>query len=264
LCANGSGTQLTESKIGNRYCWQGREYSWVTRLYYFRARWYDPITGRWLSNDPIGIAGSLNQYEFCYNDPVKVIDPSGLDPAFSPSIGMWSGLNAGQQTTAAQISGPFAAGTLMGVTGVGAVNGLAAWAIQQGVSRGFVTGSLFAIGGLGTFGTFMDLYFDHSCENISYNVGLLVGGGSAASMSASYLRGLLSPYGYMSSEATLSSEISMAWRGSDGRISPTAFFSDWFNPNAPINPMSTGPSVVGAGVAAALNAQNAGNLINTQ
>jgi len=73
-----NGVALTESQIGNRYCWQGREYSWITGLYYFRARWYDPITGRWLSNDPIGISGGLNQYVFCGNNPVNYRDPMGL------------------------------------------------------------------------------------------------------------------------------------------------------------------------------------------
>ena len=75
---NGSGTPLTKSAIGNRILWQGREYSWATGLHYFRARWYDPITGRWLSNDPIGINGGLNQYGFCGNNPVMFVDPLGL------------------------------------------------------------------------------------------------------------------------------------------------------------------------------------------
>ncbi|MEI6516751.1 MAG: RHS repeat-associated core domain-containing protein [bacterium] len=42
-------------------------------------RWYDPITGRWLSNDPIGISGGLNQYVFCANNPVNFVDPFGLN-----------------------------------------------------------------------------------------------------------------------------------------------------------------------------------------
>lgn len=75
---DGSGTPISETQIGNRYLWQGREYSWNTGLYYFRARWYDPITGRWLSKDPIGIAGGLNQYVFCGNNPVNFRDPFGL------------------------------------------------------------------------------------------------------------------------------------------------------------------------------------------
>ena len=70
--------QLTESAIGNRILWQGREYSWSTGLCYFRARWYDPINWRWLSNDPIGISGGLNQYVFCANNPVSSRDRFGL------------------------------------------------------------------------------------------------------------------------------------------------------------------------------------------
>jgi RHS repeat-associated protein len=69
---------LTQSTIGNRYLWQGREYSWKTSLYFFRARWYDPITGRWLSNDPIGISGGLNQYVAFLSNPVNFRDPLGL------------------------------------------------------------------------------------------------------------------------------------------------------------------------------------------
>ncbi len=79
---DGNGTPLEESAIGNHYLWQGRWYSWETGLYYFRARWYDPVTGRWLSKDPIGISGGLNQYVFCYNNPVNLADPLGDKPGF--------------------------------------------------------------------------------------------------------------------------------------------------------------------------------------
>jgi RHS repeat-associated protein len=75
---NSAGTELPESAIGNRYLWQGREYDFATSLFYFRARWYDPVAGRWLSKDPIGISGGLNQYVFCANNPVNFIDPYGL------------------------------------------------------------------------------------------------------------------------------------------------------------------------------------------
>jgi len=47
-------------------------------------RWYDPVTGRWLSKDPIGIAGGLNQYVFCRNNPVNFRDPFGLQDQASP------------------------------------------------------------------------------------------------------------------------------------------------------------------------------------
>ena len=75
----GGGQAIATSAFGNRYLWQGREYSWKTGLYFFRARWYDPVTGRWLSNDPIGISGGLNQYVFCANNAMNFTDPEGLD-----------------------------------------------------------------------------------------------------------------------------------------------------------------------------------------
>ncbi len=74
-----SGTELTTSSFGNRYAFQGREIDWETGLYYFRARWYDPEIGRWLSKDPIGIRGGLNLYVAFGNNPVNFVDHFGLD-----------------------------------------------------------------------------------------------------------------------------------------------------------------------------------------
>jgi len=75
---NETGFVIEKSAYDNRYTWQGREYSYNTGLYYFRARTYCPVLGRWLSKDPIGIAGGLNQYVFCGNNPVNFRDPLGL------------------------------------------------------------------------------------------------------------------------------------------------------------------------------------------
>jgi RHS repeat-associated protein len=62
----------------NFFLFHGGAYSAATGLYQFRARWYSPELGRWLSPDPIGLEGGLNLYEFCGNDPVNFRDPSGL------------------------------------------------------------------------------------------------------------------------------------------------------------------------------------------
>ena len=61
-----------------RFTWQGREYSNATGLYSFRARWYDPAAGRWLSKDPIGLEGGLNLYEAFGSNPVCFGDPDGF------------------------------------------------------------------------------------------------------------------------------------------------------------------------------------------
>lgn len=63
----------------NRLGWKGLMYEGdSTRLYYARNRWYDPATGRFVSEDPLGIAGGLNLYTFAGNDPINGEDPSGL------------------------------------------------------------------------------------------------------------------------------------------------------------------------------------------
>lgn len=59
-------------------------------LYYMRARWYEPFSGRFLSEDPIGLNGGINPYSFAGNDPINGRDPSGLEPcAFLPITGEW-------------------------------------------------------------------------------------------------------------------------------------------------------------------------------
>ena len=80
-----SGTRINQSAIGNRYLFQCREYSYSTGLYNFRAHYYDPETGCWLSKDPIGISGGLNQYVFCGDNPVNFVDPLGLWNIWNPA-----------------------------------------------------------------------------------------------------------------------------------------------------------------------------------
>jgi RHS repeat-associated protein len=47
---------------------------------YLRNRWYDPQTGRFLTQDPIGLAGGVNLYAYAGNNPVMFSDPFGLCP----------------------------------------------------------------------------------------------------------------------------------------------------------------------------------------
>jgi uncharacterized protein RhaS with RHS repeats len=46
---------------------------------YYRARWYDPQVGRFISEDPIGFdGGDLNLYGYVVNNPANFRDPTGL------------------------------------------------------------------------------------------------------------------------------------------------------------------------------------------
>jgi RHS repeat-associated protein len=73
-------TTYQSEAVPNTLGFMDREYDATTGLYNFRARWYDPQTGRFISQDPIGLAGGINPYAFVGNDPVNFTDPSGLKP----------------------------------------------------------------------------------------------------------------------------------------------------------------------------------------
>jgi RHS repeat-associated protein len=64
------------------FAFTGREWDAEVQLAYYRARYYDPKVGRFLSEDPIGFAGGDNNfYAYVRNNPVNLIDPSGLQSA---------------------------------------------------------------------------------------------------------------------------------------------------------------------------------------
>ncbi len=63
-----------------RYGFTGRERDLLTGLLYYRARFYDPQLGRFISEDPIGLAGGINSFAYVGNNPVLYRDPSGLCP----------------------------------------------------------------------------------------------------------------------------------------------------------------------------------------
>jgi RHS repeat-associated protein len=59
--------------------YMARELDATTGLYYVRNRWYDPQVGRFVSEDPIGLAGGMNVYVYAKNNPLSYIDPLGLE-----------------------------------------------------------------------------------------------------------------------------------------------------------------------------------------
>ncbi|MCZ7518557.1 RHS element core protein [Escherichia albertii] len=56
----------------------GQQYDEESGLYYNRNRYYDPLQGRYITQDPIGLAGGLNLYHYPLN-PILKIDPLGLN-----------------------------------------------------------------------------------------------------------------------------------------------------------------------------------------
>ncbi len=62
---------------GNPFAFTSREMD-DEDLYFYRARYYDPTTGRFLSEDPMGFhASDFNFYRYVLNNPVNFVDPFG-------------------------------------------------------------------------------------------------------------------------------------------------------------------------------------------
>ena len=66
------------SRLGNPYLFTGRELDSETLLYYYRARTYDPVQGRFKQLDPIGYADGWNLYSYVTSSPTNWTEPSGL------------------------------------------------------------------------------------------------------------------------------------------------------------------------------------------
>jgi RHS repeat-associated protein len=133
-----NGTEIAESAFANPYLFTGRAYDAETGLYYYRARYYDYATARFLQPDPMGYTTELNLYTYCGNGPVVRTDPLGL--RYYDFNVSW--------------------------TPVGTVVGGAAGAISHG-PLGLIVGVL--LGGLGPTGGFQ---YDPDTGNIYPYVGL--------------------------------------------------------------------------------------------
>jgi RHS repeat-associated protein len=67
--------------LTNPFRYTGREFDTETNLYFYRARYYDPTTGRFLSEDPMEFAaGDVNLYRYAYNNAENRTDPTGFWP----------------------------------------------------------------------------------------------------------------------------------------------------------------------------------------
>jgi len=72
-------TTLTGGATMNPIGWTGRELD-GTGLQFLRARYYSPTLQRFLSEDPVGLlGGDVNLYAYVGNNPIRFIDPLGLD-----------------------------------------------------------------------------------------------------------------------------------------------------------------------------------------
>ncbi|MFX0198621.1 MAG: RHS repeat domain-containing protein, partial [Candidatus Hodarchaeota archaeon] len=118
LFFDSSGTPVEESTIGNPYLFTGRRYDTETGWYYYRSRYLDPIAGRFMTRDTIGIwgdAGNLgNPYTYIANNPANGSDPLGLIPYVNMYVNpRWEATKGGSDIT---VNDELKHGAVTGVT----------------------------------------------------------------------------------------------------------------------------------------------------
>jgi len=74
--------------LKNPFQYTGREFDPETGLNYNRARYYNPATGRFISEDPLGFGGgNPNVYAYVGNNPTNFLDPFGLTNCVETILG---------------------------------------------------------------------------------------------------------------------------------------------------------------------------------
>lgn len=84
----GQSSTVGPDAIGNSTQFTSRENDGAAGLYFYRARYYEPVLKRFISSDPIGLWGGMNTYTYVSGNPVNYVDPLGLlDPTISVGFG---------------------------------------------------------------------------------------------------------------------------------------------------------------------------------
>ena len=69
---------LEQPNLTSGYAFTARDWEAEPELYFYRARYYDGRTARFISADPLGLRGGVNLFQYARNNPLNSIDPTGL------------------------------------------------------------------------------------------------------------------------------------------------------------------------------------------
>jgi RHS repeat-associated protein len=176
----------------NPYRWCGMwGYYWDAnaQMYLLGLRWYDPHAGRFITQDPIGFAGSgINLFAYTANNPLNITDPIGL--------GFWKSLAKG-----------LVKGLVVGFVTAGAVTAVAVAVVAAApAAAAAVTGTLLVAGAVGlivavasTVTSVVEVAGDPSdanAEKLGFNLGALGGAALGGRATGRFVSTRLSPPGH--------------------------------------------------------------------
>jgi len=72
------GQTQSSDPLGQHWTFTGRFLDEESGLYYYLARYYDPVTGRFVSRDPAVHAAEASSFEYAADNPLSLRDPFGL------------------------------------------------------------------------------------------------------------------------------------------------------------------------------------------
>ena len=94
--------EILQETVAQPFLYTGREWEPDSLLYHYRARAYDPLTGKFFQEDPIWFAaGDLNVHRYVWNNPLNFTDPSGLSAG--AESGAQRGASAGTAPAVAKV-----------------------------------------------------------------------------------------------------------------------------------------------------------------
>jgi RHS repeat-associated protein len=84
-------TYINYAEVEYNLRFPGQYYDGESGLHYNYFRDYDPVVGRYIQADPIGLAGGMNAYTYAYGNPLALADPYGLAPPWvAPAAAVFS------------------------------------------------------------------------------------------------------------------------------------------------------------------------------
>jgi RHS repeat-associated protein len=114
----------SEESIDNSVGYTGHQYDSDTGLTYMQARYYDPVIGRFYSNDPVGFTGNIHtfgRYTYGNNNPYKYVDPDGRSSIEANMFANMFGFQSSEQATTS-INGSLEKGRQAVLQGASQVN----------------------------------------------------------------------------------------------------------------------------------------------